>query len=97
MSYDITCNITDNNSVSPHSVARLGPEESELVWEKRHYLSEKPEALSRVLQAAHSWDWTSLAELYTMVKDWSPITPLQALELLLPRCVYIMYSYTGFT
>ena len=56
-----------------------------MVWEKRHYLSEKPEALSRVLQAAHSWDWASLSELYTIVKDWSPITPLQALELLLPR------------
>jgi len=48
-------------------------------------LYKKPEALPRVLQAAHSWDWSNLAELYTMVKDWAPLTPLQALELLLPR------------
>uniref|UniRef100_T1GPX7 phosphatidylinositol 3-kinase n=1 Tax=Megaselia scalaris TaxID=36166 RepID=T1GPX7_MEGSC len=42
----------------------------EVFWEKRHYLQNFPHALPKVLHAAHSWDYA---------------TPLQALELLLPR------------
>ncbi|CAH1786121.1 unnamed protein product [Owenia fusiformis] len=58
--------------------------EKEVLWEKRHYLYGHPEALARVLAACTSWEWASLADTYTMVQQWSPLTPIQAMTLLLP-------------
>lgn len=56
----------------------------EVLWEKRHYLRHVPEALPKVLLAAHSWDWACLADLHYMVHKWRPMLPVQALQLLLP-------------
>lgn len=56
----------------------------QVLWEKRHYLYHIPEALPKVLLAAHSWDWASLGNLHAMLYNWTPLPPLQALQLLLP-------------
>lgn len=57
----------------------------EVLWEKRHYLTGFPNALPKVLSAAHSWDFASLVDLHTMLYSWSKLSPLQALELFLPQ------------
>ncbi|XP_075164138.1 phosphatidylinositol-4-phosphate 3-kinase catalytic subunit Pi3K68D [Haematobia irritans] len=57
----------------------------EVFWEKRLYLQNIPHALPKVLHAAHSWDYASLMDLHSLLCSWSPLAPLQALELLLPR------------
>ncbi|XP_050441435.1 phosphatidylinositol 4-phosphate 3-kinase C2 domain-containing subunit beta isoform X2 [Adelges cooleyi] len=59
-------------------------EDREVLWEKRYYLLSKPEALPKVLLAAHSWDYACLADLHSMLKTWAPIDPLDALQLFLP-------------
>ena len=57
----------------------------EVLWEKRYYLQSLPHALPKVLHAAHSWDFASLVDLHALVKSWQPLSPLQSLELFLPR------------
>jgi len=58
----------------------------EVLWEKRHYLSGRfSKALPKVLNAAHSWDYACLADLHSLVMNWTPLKPLEAIELLLPR------------
>lgn len=57
----------------------------EVLWEKRHYLHSFPKALPKILNAAHSWDYASHADLHALLKTWSPLKPLEAIELLLPR------------
>ena len=56
----------------------------QLLWEKRHYLTEEPAALTKVLQVAQSWDWASLSDLYGLLQRWKALKPLEALQLLLP-------------
>lgn len=60
-------------------------EEREVFWEKRLYLQHIPHALPKLLHAAHSWDCASLMDLHSLLASWSALSPLQALELLLPR------------
>ncbi|KFB41452.1 AGAP011036-PA-like protein [Anopheles sinensis] len=60
-------------------------EKREVLWEKRHYLHRFPHALPKILHAAHSWDYACLADLHAMIKSWTALSPVQALELLLPR------------
>ncbi|XP_071452807.1 phosphatidylinositol 4-phosphate 3-kinase C2 domain-containing subunit beta [Hetaerina americana] len=55
-----------------------------LLWEHRHYLHSKPEALYKVLLLAPSWDWSCLPDLHSLLHNWTPIDPLSALQLLLP-------------
>lgn len=57
----------------------------EVLWEKRYYLQHLSHALPKVLHAAHSWDFASLVDLHSLIRSWQPLTPLQALELFLPR------------
>lgn len=57
----------------------------EVFWEKRLYLQKYPNALPKVLHAAHSWDYANLIDLHSLLHSWAPLSPLQALELLLPR------------
>ncbi|XP_017863725.1 PREDICTED: phosphatidylinositol 4-phosphate 3-kinase C2 domain-containing subunit alpha [Drosophila arizonae] len=60
-------------------------ERREVFWEKRLYLQNYPNALPKVLHAAHSWDYANLIDLHSLLHSWAPLSPLQALELLLPR------------
>lgn len=64
---------------------RSSIEEREILWEKRHYLHESTEALAKVLLTAHSWDVVCLPDLHSLVLNWEPISPANALHLLLPR------------
>lgn len=57
----------------------------EVLWEKRYYLQTFPHALPKILHTAHSWDYASSWELHRLVRSWHPLTPLQTLELFLPR------------
>lgn len=54
------------------------------MWEKRHYLTEEPAALTKILQVAQSWDWASLSDLYGLLHRWKSLSPLESLQLLLP-------------
>lgn len=65
--------------------SRLSEEEKEYLWQKRHHLYGYPSALPKVLQSITSWAWYSLSETYTMIRDWKPVSPMQSLQLLLPR------------
>ena len=55
-----------------------------MLWEKRHYLTEQPGALTKILQVVQSWDWASLGDLYGLLRRWRALKPLEALHLLLP-------------
>lgn len=57
----------------------------EVLWEKRYYLHALPHALPKILHAAHSWDFASLVDLHALIRSWQPLSPLQSLELFLPR------------
>lgn len=57
----------------------------EVLWEKRYYLHSFPHALPKILHAAYSWDYNSVKDLHALLRAWSPLEPLQALELMLPR------------
>jgi phosphatidylinositol-4-phosphate 3-kinase len=63
---------------------KLPPEIREVLWEKRHYLYHIPEALPKVLLAAHSWEYLCLPDLHGMLHAWDSLEPIQALQLLLP-------------
>ncbi|XP_076663810.1 phosphatidylinositol-4-phosphate 3-kinase catalytic subunit Pi3K68D isoform X1 [Andrena cerasifolii] len=76
---ELLIDITQQNTFSKPLI-----EEREILWEKRHYLHDKPEALPKVLLAAHSWDWACLPDLHASLRVWSPLPPVQALQLLLP-------------
>ncbi|XP_064634199.1 phosphatidylinositol 4-phosphate 3-kinase C2 domain-containing subunit alpha-like isoform X2 [Lineus longissimus] len=60
------------------------PAENEVLWEKRFYLHDRPEALPKVLLAAPNWNWSSLVDIYRLIDEWTPMKPTDALELLLP-------------
>lgn len=70
--------------VTANYCLRGSVEEREILWEKRHYLHEEPFALAKVLLAAHSWDVSCLPDLHSLVKNWAPLAPADALHLLLP-------------
>ncbi|MCP9266259.1 Phosphatidylinositol-4-phosphate 3-kinase c2 domain-containing subunit alpha [Dirofilaria immitis] len=63
----------------------LTEDEKETLWEKRHYLTQIPEALPLVLASAVGWDWASLTNIYQLLDDWMPLSSVQAIELLLPH------------
>lgn len=65
-------------------VTRPLAEDREVLWEKRHYLLSIPEALPKVFLAAHSWDYACLPDLHSMLRSWSPLKSIDALQLLLP-------------
>ncbi len=76
------------------SLHRLSLEEREFLWEKRFFLYNHPDALAKVLQCVPRWDFLSLQETYTMIQDWAPLNPIQAVELLLPWYVFFNYDKT---
>ena len=40
--------------------------------------------MAKILHVAHSWDWASLGDLYWLLHNWKPLSPLEALRLFLP-------------
>ncbi|CAG0893611.1 unnamed protein product [Cyprideis torosa] len=71
--------VVDSDIFSP-----ITPELQDVVWDKRRYLYKIPNALPRVLLAAHAWDFASLAEMDALMKSWAEMDPMEALQLLLP-------------
>uniref|UniRef100_A0A8C0FPH1 Phosphatidylinositol 4-phosphate 3-kinase C2 domain-containing subunit alpha n=1 Tax=Bubo bubo TaxID=30461 RepID=A0A8C0FPH1_BUBBB len=63
-------------------VYRLSKEDKEFLWEKRHYCHSHTSSLPKILVSAPHWDWASLPEIYSLLQQWPPLSPLAALELL---------------
>ena len=60
----------------------LKPEESQLLWDHRHYCRSVPRALPLILSSAPSWEYGHLPEIYSLLASWAPMTPVDAMELL---------------
>ncbi|XP_076347467.1 phosphatidylinositol-4-phosphate 3-kinase catalytic subunit Pi3K68D isoform X1 [Tachypleus tridentatus] len=61
----------------------ISQEEKELLWANRHCMYGIPEALPKILQSAHGWDWACLSDIYFLLQEWCPLPPIDALVLLL--------------
>ncbi|XP_077560079.1 phosphatidylinositol 4-phosphate 3-kinase C2 domain-containing subunit alpha-like [Haemaphysalis longicornis] len=59
-------------------------EEKKFFWDHRHYILEVPHLLPKVLLSAHSWSWPFLPDIYFLLEEWRPASPINALTLLLP-------------
>lgn len=71
--------------IEKNTLTTLTEEEIDCLWEKRYYLHDLSSALPRVIQTINIWSWSSLREIYTMIKEWAPMPPLESLQLLLPN------------
>ncbi|XP_032300632.1 phosphatidylinositol 4-phosphate 3-kinase C2 domain-containing subunit alpha isoform X2 [Coturnix japonica] len=60
----------------------LSKEDKEFLWERRHYCHSHTNSLPKILASAPHWDWASLPEIYSLLQQWPPLSPLAALELL---------------
>ncbi|XP_031469738.1 phosphatidylinositol 4-phosphate 3-kinase C2 domain-containing subunit alpha [Phasianus colchicus] len=60
----------------------LSKEDKEFLWERRHYCHSHTNCLPKILASAPHWDWASLPEIYSLLQQWPPLSPLAALELL---------------
>lgn len=60
----------------------LKPDESELLWEHRHYCKSVSKALPLILSAAPSWEYQYLPVIYSLLASWAPLKPVDAMELL---------------
>lgn len=56
-----------------------------VLWNYRRYLTDFPSALPLVLYSCNSWCADKLPEIYAMIKQWQPLPPIQAIQLLLPQ------------
>lgn len=64
---------------------KLTAEELELLWQKRAYLMDQPEALPLVLNSVSEWGYGFLSNVYQILEEWVPLSPVQAMQLLLPQ------------
>ncbi|XP_062616262.1 phosphatidylinositol 4-phosphate 3-kinase C2 domain-containing subunit alpha-like isoform X2 [Saccostrea cucullata] len=60
-------------------------DELEILWRYRHYLYEHPQLLPWIIQGSKDWDYYQLADISGLLRDWTVLDPMQALELLLPQ------------
>ncbi|XP_051478598.1 phosphatidylinositol 4-phosphate 3-kinase C2 domain-containing subunit alpha isoform X3 [Apus apus] len=68
--------------LSKDNTIGLSKEDKEFLWEKRHYCHNHTSSLPKILASAPHWDWASLPEIYSLLQQWPPLSPLAALELL---------------
>lgn len=64
---------------------KLTSDEREMLWQKRSYLMHLPEALPLVLASVPDWSFYFLSNVYQIIEDWVSLSPVQAMELLLPQ------------
>lgn len=83
-SLDCNAQLQLTDIIETTTFTKFPAEDREVLWEKRHYLHNYPTALPKVLLSAQFWDFASLSELHKMMENWSPLSPLEALQLLLP-------------
>ncbi|KAM4721293.1 phosphatidylinositol 4-phosphate 3-kinase C2 domain-containing subunit alpha [Rhinophrynus dorsalis] len=60
----------------------LSKEDKAFLWEKRYYCWEHKNSLPKILASAPNWDVSYLGEIYSLIHDWPPLLPVNALELL---------------
>ncbi|XP_060694930.1 phosphatidylinositol 4-phosphate 3-kinase C2 domain-containing subunit alpha isoform X1 [Hemiscyllium ocellatum] len=60
----------------------LSKTEKELLWDMRQYCFSHSNSLPKLLASAPSWDWDTVPEIYTLLRQWKPLSPVAALELL---------------
>lgn len=58
-----------------------------MLWQRRLYLTNIPEALPLVLASVPTWGFGFLEGIYTLIDIWAPLSPAQAIQLLLPMYV----------
>ena len=63
---------------------QLTYEDKQTLWEKRHQLTDVPSALPKVLASAPSWQSNCLLSIYSLIRKWSDLTAIDAMQLLLP-------------
>ncbi|NXX88644.1 P3C2A kinase, partial [Centropus bengalensis] len=68
--------------LSKDNTIGLSKEDKEFLWDKRHYCHSHTGSLPKILVSAPHWDWGSLPEIYSLLQQWPPLSPLAALELL---------------
>ncbi|GAB0189951.1 phosphatidylinositol 4-phosphate 3-kinase C2 domain-containing subunit alpha [Grus japonensis] len=68
--------------LSKDNTIGLSKEDKEFLWEKRHYCHSHTSSLPKILVSAPHWDWANLPEIYSLLQQWPPLSPLAALELL---------------
>lgn len=74
---------------------QLTYEDKQTLWEKRHNLTDVPSALPKVLSSAPSWQSNCLLSTYKLIKKWSDLTAIDALQLLLPSYADIYVRETA--
>ncbi|GIY61531.1 phosphatidylinositol 4-phosphate 3-kinase C2 domain-containing subunit alpha [Caerostris darwini] len=70
--------------VEKDTLKTLLSDEKEILWEKKYYLHQFPNALPKVILSAHGWDWACLSDIYSLLKAWTPLSPVESLHLLMP-------------
>uniref|UniRef100_UPI00398EF5A0 phosphatidylinositol 4-phosphate 3-kinase C2 domain-containing subunit alpha isoform X2 n=1 Tax=Pristiophorus japonicus TaxID=55135 RepID=UPI00398EF5A0 len=60
----------------------LSKADQELLWDKRQYCFTHNNSLPKILASVPSWNWDSLSEVYSLLNQWTPLSPVSALELL---------------
>uniref|UniRef100_F6PV08 Phosphatidylinositol 4-phosphate 3-kinase C2 domain-containing subunit alpha n=1 Tax=Monodelphis domestica TaxID=13616 RepID=F6PV08_MONDO len=60
----------------------LSKEDKAFLWEKRYYCLTHPNCLPKILASAPNWKWANLSKTYSLLQQWPPLPPLNALELL---------------
>lgn len=71
-------------TIEKDTLKTLLSDEKEWLWEKKYYLHQFPNALPKVLLSAHGWDWACLSDIYSLLKAWTPLSPVESLYLLMP-------------
>lgn len=64
------------------SLYRPTPDEHEFMWEFRHFLRNKPQALAKLLTGVEWNEPAAVAEAIRTLGHWVPLLPVDALELL---------------
>ncbi|CAI5454702.1 unnamed protein product [Caenorhabditis angaria] len=65
--------------------SNLEYDDQELIWQKRLYMTNQPEALPLVLSSLTDWSFVFLAQVYQILEVWAPLRPEIAMQLLLPQ------------
>lgn len=60
----------------------LKPDEKEVLWLHRYYCRTVSRALPLVLSTVTSWEYKYLQEIYRLLNVWTPMFPVDAMELL---------------
>ncbi|KYQ90057.1 phosphatidylinositol-4 [Tieghemostelium lacteum] len=63
-------------------LVKLTPEDKKLIYNYRHIYKMKPKSLAKFLMSVNWVETEQMNEAYKQITEWSPLKPVQALELL---------------